>query len=201
MLEKLHFCCNLWSMKKVSLIPYFSLAFFYQLTMPFFGSFFPVLYFAPFFTTCFSRKSLFFSLWASFFIGLFLDLGTTSTPLGFYPICTIGTALVLHRMKVYFLEDKPFPFSLYTALYSFVYTLFFTLFHSFYDPKFHLSFLPFLLDSIFLPMLDSAFHLGFFTLPVMGYLYLTKREQKARYLRLKKRLRTSLIKLQRSFSK
>jgi hypothetical protein len=188
-------------MKKVSLIPYFSLAFFYQLTMPYFGALVPVLYFAPFFSTCFSRKSLFFSLWVSFFLGFFLDLCSTSTPVGFYPVCTVGTALVLHRMKVYFLEDKALPFSLYTALYSFVYSLFFTLFHSFYDPKFHLSFFPFLLDSIFLPVLDTLYHLGFFTLPVMGYLYLTKREQKARYLRLKKRLLSSFIKLQRNFSK
>lgn len=188
-------------MKKVSLIPYFSLAFFYQLTLPFFSSFFPVLYFAPYLSTCFSRKSLFFSLWVSFFIGLFLDLCTTSTPMGFYPVCTLGTALILHRMKVYFLEDKPLPFAIYTGLYSFTYSLLFTLFHTFYDPKLRLSFFPFLLDSIFLPILDTVYHLLFFTLPVMGYLYLTKREQKAKYLRLKKRLLTSFIKLQRNFSK
>ena len=188
-------------MKKVSLIPYFSLAFFYHLTMPYFGSFFPVLYFAPFCTVCFTRKSLFFSLWTSFCIGLFLDLCTTSTPLGFYPLCTVLTALLLHRLKVYFLEDKPLPFSIYTGIYSVIYSLIFSLLHSFYDPKFHLSLFPFLLDTIVLPFFDIFYHLAFFTLPVMGYLFITARGQKVQFLRLKKRLFTAFNNLQRNFSK
>ena len=174
-------------MKKVSLIPYFSLAFFYHLSLPFFYSFFPVLYFAPFFSYCYSRCSLFFCLWASFFIGFFLDMCCTSTPLGFYPICCIGTTAALYRFRVYFLEDKPIPFALYTGLYSFTYTIIFTFLHRFIDTKFKLDAFPFLLDITFLPILDTFYHLLLFTLPVKFYLFLTAREQKRIFLRLKKR--------------
>lgn len=188
-------------MKKVTLIPYISLAFFYHLAMPFFGTFFPALYFAPFFTTCYHRKSLFFSLWVSFFIGLFLDLCTSSTPLGFYPVCTILVTLLIHRFKVYFLEEKPFIFVIYTGIYSFTYSLVFTFLHTFFEPRFKIAILAFLLDTLFLPLLDMFYHLSFFTLPILGYYYLTSREQKARYLRLKKSVKLSMIKLQKAISR
>ena len=175
-------------MKKVTLIPYFSLAFFYHLSLPYFNSLFPVLYFAPFFTTCYSRCSLFFCLWTSFFIGFFLDMCSTSTPLGFYPICSIVTTIILYRCRIYFLEDKVIPFSLYTGLYSLTYTLIFTFLHCFFDINFKLSPLPFILDITFLPILDTLYHLLLFTLPISGYLFLTAREQKAFFLRIKKRL-------------
>lgn len=183
-------------MKKISLIPYFSLALFYQLSLPYFHNFFPILYFAPFFTLCFARKSLFFSLWCSFFIGLFLDFCTTTTPMGFYPICAIATTLLLHRLKIYFLEDKPFTFAIYSALYSFTYSIFFSLLYSFFDPKLSLSPLPFLLDTLFLPLLDGIYHILFFTMPILGYQYLTAREQKVRFLRMKKKLFTKWQELQ-----
>ncbi|MCH9812257.1 hypothetical protein K0U07_05815 [bacterium] len=174
-------------MKKVSLTPYFALACFYYFALSFFRHIFPFLYFAPFFTTCFARTSLFFSLWTSFGIGLFLDLSTTSTPMGFYPICCVATTLLIHRLKIYFLEDKPIPFALYTAIYSFTFSLIFSLLHSFFDTKLSLSLFPFLLDSLFLPVQDSLYHLLFFTAPIYLYIYLGTRQQKVRYLRLKKR--------------
>ena len=174
-------------MKKVSLTPYFALSCFYFFAFSSIHHLFPFLYFAPFFTTCFARTSLFFSLWASFGIGLFLDMTSTSTPMGFYPICCIATTLLLYRIKSYFFEDKIIAFSLYTTLYSFVFSLLFSLLHSFFDTNLSLSFFPFLLDTLLLPILDTSYHLLFFTAPIYGYLFLHSREQKVRYLRLKKR--------------
>lgn len=188
-------------MKKVTLIPYFSLAFFYHLSLPYFNSLFPVLYFAPFFTTCYSRCSLFFCLWTSFFIGFFLDMCSTSTPLGFYPICSIITTIILYRWRVYFLEDKILTFSIYTGLYSLIYTLIFTLLHCFFDIKFKLSFLPFIFDITCLPILDTIYHLIFFSLPIWMYIFLTAREQKVLFLRMRKRFFHTYSNLKRKIAK
>lgn len=188
-------------MKRVSLIPYFSLAFFYHLSMPYFNTLFPFLYFAPFFSTCYSRCSLFQCLWISFFIGLFFDLCSTSTPMGFYPLCTIMTTILLHRYKRFFLEDKLLPFSLYTGIYSFSYTLIFTFLHSFFDTKLKVHFLSFLVDVTLLPVIDICYHLLFFSLPISIYIFLSAREQKVFFLRIKKRLASNIPNLKRIFSR
>ena len=184
-------------MKLVSLIPFFALAFFYHFALPSFSGFFPVLYFAPFYSFCYSRKSLFFCVWASFLIGFFLDLCTVSTPIGFYALCSILSTLAIYRFRIYFLEDKPFPFAIYTAIYSFVYSIIFTFLHSFYDTKLKVSFLSFLIDITFLPLLDTIYHLALFTLPVSVYLFLIARKLKALFFRLKKRVLQKLESLKR----
>ena len=188
-------------MKKVSLLPYFFIAFFSHFSLSGVSSIFPVLYFAPFFTTCYSRCSLFHCIWLSFFIGFFLDMCTASTPVGFYPLCTIFTTLALHRFKIYFLEEKPLPFALYTTLYSLTYTLLFTLMHTFIDPILSIAPLSFLLDCVLLPLLDTGYHLTFFTLPILLYQFITSREQKLSFLTLKRRLFTYYPKLKMVFKK
>jgi hypothetical protein len=172
-------------MKQVSLIPFFALAFFYHFALPPFSEIFPVLYFAPFYSFCFSRTTFFFSLWISFFIGFFLDICTVSTPVGFYALCSVFTTLAIYRFKIYFLEDKIFPFSIYTALYSFVFSLIFTFLHSFYEAEFKIAFLPFLMDITLLPLLDTIYHLMLFSLPVSIYIYLRGQKAKAIFLRKK----------------
>jgi|GEM_PF-2311022 len=188
-------------MKKVSLVPYFFIAFFSHFALSGISSTFPVLYFAPFFTTCYSKGSLFHCIWLSFFIGIFLDMCTASTPMGFYPLCTIFTTLALHRFKIYFLEEKPLPFALYTALYSFTYTLLFTLMHTFIDPVLSITPLYFLLDCVLLPLLDTAYHLIFFTLPILSYQFITSREQKLRLILLKRRILSNFPKRNMVFKK
>lgn len=188
-------------MKKVSLIPYFAIAFIAHITLSFYSRLFPFLYFAPFFVTFYSRQSLFHSLWTSFGIGLFFDLCTTSTPMGFYPLVMILTTLTLHRFKIYFLEDKVFTFSLYTTLYSLTYSLIFTLLHTFIDPHFHIRGLGFFTDTLFLPILDTGYHLLFFTFPIWAYSELTSKKQKVRLLILKKRLVAKFPQLKKVFSR
>ncbi len=183
-------------MTQITLIPFFALAFFYHLLLPYFTQVFPVLYFAPFFTLCFSRKSLFFCIWISFFIGLFFDMCTTSTPLGFYPLVCIAVTLAIYRFRIYFSEKQYFVFVLYTGLYSFVYSLVFTLFHSFVEPKFSISFFPCLLDTTFLPVLDTFYHLALFTGPIALYQFVTARRQRAFFLSFKKRLFAKVLRLQ-----
>jgi hypothetical protein len=188
-------------MKKVTLIPYFCIAFVAHITLSFSAKLFPFLYFAPFFVTCYSRTTLFPSIWASFGVGLFLDLCTTSTPMGFYPLCMILTTMALHRFKIYFLEDKLFTFALYTTLYSVTYSLIFTFLHTFVDPQFHVTFFSFLFDMTFLPALDTSYHLLFFTFPIQSYLFLTSKRQKIRFLILKRRLLNHYPKLKKVFSR
>ncbi|MCH9621472.1 MAG: hypothetical protein S4CHLAM20_08920 [Chlamydiia bacterium] len=188
-------------MKNVTLIPFFCIAFVAHMTLSFFSQTFPFLYFAPFFVTCFSRSSLYFSIWTSFAIGLFLDLCTTSTPMGFYPICMVLTTVAIHRFKIYFLEDKVYTFSLYTTLYSITYTIIFMFLHTFIDPKFHISLLSFLSDSIFLPILDTLYHLVFFTFPISSYIYLTSKKQQIRFRRIRRRLFEHFPKLKKVFSR
>jgi len=186
-------------MKKVSLIPYFSIAFVAHMTLSFFSRTFPFLYFAPFFVTCYSRSNLFFSVWVSFGVGLFLDLCTTSTPMGFYPIVSILTTLAIHRFKIYFLEDKVYTFSLYTTLYSITYTLIFSLLHTLVDLKFHIKPFSFLLDIVFLPLLDTGYHLLFFTLPISAHFYLTSTKVRARVVLLKRKLTSKFPQLKKAF--
>ena len=173
-------------MKKVTLIPYFSLAFFYHLSLPSTNSLFPVLHFSPFFILCYMRLSQFSCIWLSFFIGCFLDMCTTSTPLGFYPLCTILTTLAIYRFKVFFIEEKTFIFPIYTALYSFIYSMIFTILYTFCDPRLHISFIPFSIDMLCLPVVDSIYHLVFFSLPISCYVFVTSRKQKIYLLYIKK---------------
>ena len=183
-------------MTNITLIPFFALAFIYQLLLPIASDIFPVLYFAPFFTVCFARKSLFFCIWTSFFIGLFFDMTTTSTPMGFYPLVCIAVTLAIYRFRIYFSEKQHFVFAMYTGLYSFVYSLVFSLFHTFIEPKFSLSFFPWLLDTHFLPLLDSIYHLALFTTPIVFYQFLTTRKARAFFLSFKKRFLSNVLRLQ-----
>lgn len=179
-------------MKKVSLFPYLGLAFVCHTISPLFGSFFKVLFFAPFFSTLYARKPLFICLWASFFIGLFLDLSTTSTPLGFYPVCCVLTTMIIHKYKIFFFEEKPHVFALYTALYSFVYSIIFTVLYTFFDPTLFSFNRYVLIDLVCLPILDTCYHLVFFTLPVSMYLYFFNFKAKRLIIRIR-RLLTSIF--------
>ena len=188
-------------MTQVTLIPFFALAFLYHLLFPYFTQMLPVLFFAPFFTLCFSRKSLFFCIWTSFFIGLFFDMCTTSTPLGFYPIVCITVTLAIYRFRIYFSEKQHFVFAMYTGLYSLIYSLVFTLFHTFFEPKFSISFFPCLLDTTFLPILDTMYHLVFFTGPIVLYQFVTARRQRAFFLHFKKSFFARVLRFQQKVFK
>ena len=120
---------------------------------------------------------------------------TTSTPFGFYPLVCIAVTLALYRFRVYFSEKKHTVFALYTGLYSLLYSLVFTLFHTFVEPKFSINLFPFLLDIIFLPLLDTFYHLSLFTAPIALYQFLNAHKQRAFLFSLKRRLLNKLFHL------
>jgi hypothetical protein len=165
---------------------YFALAFFYHLTLPILPFTLPVLCFAPVFSLSFSRKSLFFSLWTSFFIGLFFDLRSASTPLGFYPLLLIIVTLIIYRFRIYFSEKQPLVFIIYTALYSFVYTLVFSLLHVIIEPRFTPALIPLIFDLLFFSLIDSFYHLALFFTPIALTQWILSKTQKNLLLGLKR---------------
>lgn len=134
--------------------------------------FFPTLFFplklnffAPFLIRVLYLRPLISSLWVAIWIGLLLDLFSSSARFGINAFAGFFTVFILYQFKKHFFEDSysTLPFMCY--FYGFFNTVILIPLMDFFDRHLTLS-LPFLLsDLLFFPFLDALYALFVFTLP------------------------------------
>lgn len=121
--------------------------------------FFPsirIFAFAPLLAVFFQRKALYPSLWAGALAGLCTDLLNTQIRFGLFCLCSLLTALVTHRWRHLFYEQRLSSIPLYTILISLIFALFQALFISQY---FHPT-------SLLMPLVDGLYAFLWFTCPL-----------------------------------
>lgn len=130
--------------------------------------------FVGFLTLALSRLDLPFAIWTAAFTGLFIDINSPSTPMGFFALNYALTSLIIFRYRRYFSEDKIHIFTLYSVLFSFVSIVFHFLLQSLVELHLKLHIFTVTTDLILMPIFDGVYAFTFVLGPISAFKYLSK---------------------------
>ncbi|MBM3193084.1 MAG: hypothetical protein FJZ59_02480 [Chlamydiae bacterium] len=136
-----------------------------------------ILGFMPIILFALSRLSLPKTVWVAFIAGLTVDVYAKTTPLGFFALNYILSALFLSRYKKFFSEEKTVSFMFYASFFSFVSTLLHFFLYPFLGSPIKLTLISLFTDLICMPLLDGIYTLIWAILPTFLYKYLTDPKQ------------------------
>jgi len=133
--------------------------------------------FSPLLTFIYAKTSYPLSLWASLAVGLYFDLMASKSPLGFYSLSYCIATTLIYRYRRFFLLEKWWIFSLYTAIFSFAATIVQIILLALFNAKVPIHFWMILSDLGLMPILDAVFAFIFFLVPYAAWKYLTNPSQ------------------------
>lgn len=139
------------------------------LTFFFFPIFFPklrLLFFAPYLISSLYKKSIWTTLWRGLFVGVIIDLFSSSSSFGLTSLVYVLSCFLLSSQKRNFFEDKLITLPLMTAFFSILSTFLNALFLVIFEQQMLFS-TRFILTELFgMALADALFALLFFSLPV-----------------------------------
>ena len=129
---------------------------------------------APLIPLVLARYSLAKSRWAALFIGLFMDLITSSAPFGLYSLCFTLTSAFLYKHRRHFFIDKAIGLPSFTFFGSLLSTCIFLLLLALFGAPIPITKQSILADFFFMPALDGVYAFLWFNCPVIAYNYIKK---------------------------
>jgi len=153
--------------QKQVIYPFFFIALFFSLT-----SMVPVTAFAPFLAMATYRYTLPGSLWAAAFCGLILDL-LSSAPFGIFTLCYVAVTFLIYRYRIYFVE-KPIGLASLAMIFSILSSLVTRIFFFLSGIVLPLTFKSTVTDFFLMTLLDGAYTLLCFSLPLILYRFMRR---------------------------
>lgn len=124
-----------------------------------------LLFFAPFLIIVYYKKSFLASLWTSLFCGLFLDLLSSHTHLGFHATSYCLSTALLYSQRRNFFADSLSTLPLMTYFFSSIATLFQMGLMHFFEQRIQFSWEWVMTDLVYMPGLDALYAFACFILP------------------------------------
>lgn len=153
------------NLSKAPLLPYVILSLALTLFSPIFFPEVRLFYLLPCLIVLYYQKTLFFCLWASFAIGLALDLLAPGHFIGLQVTSTCAATTLMYAQKRHFFADNLSTLPLLTFFTSIVATLLELALAYIFHKKIILGNSWFLTNLLFMPLLDGAYAFIFFVLP------------------------------------
>ncbi len=125
---------------------------------------FPLFYFAPPLLLALYSYPLSRSLWIALASGLWIDLLSGGSPLGFYPTLYILSLMAIYPLKKYFFLEKWTTLPLLTFLFS----LLVTSLHTCFTTPYPISLDWLVTDFLLMPLADAVYA---FTISLPGFLF------------------------------
>lgn len=112
---------------------------------------------APFLIVSYYQKPFIFSLWASLFCGLLLDLLSSQLPIGFHALAFCVTTLILYPQRRHFFADNLTTLPIMTYLFSTLSTAIQAGLHTILERPISFSWTWVFSELISMPALDSLY--------------------------------------------
>lgn len=123
-------------------------------------------FFAPYLVLLLYKKRKSQALTQAFLCGCILDLISSSTSIGFWPLNFILTLLLLGKLKHHFFVEKLLTLPILSFLFSGISTILFFLITNIFCTKSHLTLNWMMTDLVLLPSLDGLYALFLFSIPI-----------------------------------